>query len=345
MTENTAALPAAERPGTPALPQDLIDVDALLEAYHTGHPDVTDPAQKVVFGTSGHRGSAFTTSFNDDHIAAITQAVVEYRAHHGITGPVLVGKDTHALSGPAQDTAVEVLLGNDVEVLVDSRGGYTPTPAVSHAILHLNAGRELSPSGFAVDGDNAGLVDGLVITPSHNPPADGGFKYNPPHGGPADTEATTWIADRANELLAAGLTGVHRVASADVAGHAKLGGFDFLDRYVSDLPQVIDVEAIREAGVRIGADPMGGASVAYWGEIADRHGLDLTVVNPEVDPRFGFMTLDWDGKIRMDCSSPNAMASLIERMTPDADGQAPFDVATGTTPTRTGTGSSPPTAG
>ena len=329
MTENTAALPAAERPGTPALPQDLIDVDALLEAYHTGHPDVTDPAQKVVFGTSGHRGSAFTTSFNDDHIAAITQAVVEYRAHHGITGPVLVGKDTHALSGPAQDTAVEVLLGNDVEVLVDSRGGYTPTPAVSHAILHLNAGRELSPSGFAVDGDNAGLVDGLVITPSHNPPADGGFKYNPPHGGPADTEATTWIADRANELLAAGLAGVHRVASADVAGHAKLGGFDFLDRYVSDLPQVIDVEAIREAGVRIGADPMGGASVAYWGEIADRHGLDLTVVNPEVDPRFGFMTLDWDGKIRMDCSSPNAMASLIERMTPDADGQAPFDVATG----------------
>mgnify|MGYP002717735442 CR=1 FL=1 len=329
MTENTAAIPASERPGTPALPQDLIDVDALLEAYRTGHPDVTDPAQKVVFGTSGHRGSAFTTSFNDDHIAAITQAVVEYRAHHGITGPVLVGKDTHALSGPAQDTAVEVLLGNDVEVLVDSRGGYTPTPAVSHAILHLNAGRELSPSGFAVDGDNAGLVDGLVITPSHNPPADGGFKYNPPHGGPADTEATTWIADRANELLAAGLAGVHRVASADVAGHAKLGGFDFLDRYVSDLPQVIDVEAIREAGVRIGADPMGGASVAYWGEIADRHGLDLTVVNPEVDPRFGFMTLDWDGKIRMDCSSPNAMASLIERMTPDADGQAPFDVATG----------------
>ncbi|MCJ2193490.1 phosphoglucomutase (alpha-D-glucose-1,6-bisphosphate-dependent) [Kaistella montana] len=329
MTENTAALPAAERPGTPALPQDLIDVDALLEAYRTGHPDATDPAQKVVFGTSGHRGSAFTTSFNDDHIAAITQAVVEYRAHHGITGPVLVGKDTHALSGPAQDTAVEVLLGNDVEVLVDSRGGYTPTPAVSHAILHLNAVRELSPSGFAVDGDNAGLVDGLVITPSHNPPADGGFKYNPPHGGPADTEATTWIADRANELLAAGLAGVHRVASADVAGHAKLGGFDFLDRYVSDLPQVIDVEAIREAGVRIGADPMGGASVAYWGEIADRHGLDLTVVNPEVDPRFGFMTLDWDGKIRMDCSSPNAMASLIERMTPDADGQAPFDVATG----------------
>ena len=221
MTENTAALPAAERPGTPALPQDLIDVDALLEAYRTGHPDPTDPAQKVVFGTSGHRGSAFTTSFNDDHIAAITQAVVEYRAHHGITGPVLVGKDTHALSGPAQDTAVEVLLGNDVEVLVDSRGGYTPTPAVSHAILHLNAGRELSPSGFAVDGDNAGLVDGLVITPSHNPPADGGFKYNPPHGGPADTEATTWIADRANELLAAGLAGVHRVASADVAGETS----------------------------------------------------------------------------------------------------------------------------
>ena len=325
----TTHIPAAQRPGTRALPEDLIDVEALLTAYREGHPDPSDPAQKVVFGTSGHRGSALKTSFNDDHIAAITQAVVEYRADKGITGAVLVGKDTHALSGPAQDTAVQVLLGNDVEVKVDARGGYTPTPAVSHAILHLNAGRELAPSGFAVDGDNAGLVDGLVITPSHNPPADGGFKYNPPHGGPADTEATTWIADRANELLAAGLAGVHRVASADVAGHAKLGGFDFLDRYVSDLPQVIDVEAIREAGVRIGADPMGGASVAYWGEIADRHGLDLTVVNPEVDPRFGFMTLDWDGKIRMDCSSPNAMASLIERMTPDADGQAPFDVATG----------------
>lgn len=328
MSETTHT-PAAQRPGTRALPEDLIDVEALLTAYREGHPDPTDPAQKVVFGTSGHRGSALKTSFNDDHIAAITQAVVEYRAEKGITGAVLVGKDTHALSGPAQDTAVQVLLGNDVEVRVDARGGYTPTPAVSHAILHLNAGRELAPSGFAVDGDNAGLVDGLVITPSHNPPADGGFKYNPPHGGPADTDATGWIAARANELLAAGLEGVRRVAADEVDGHPKLGTFDFLDRYVTDLPRVVDLDAIRDAGVRIGADPMGGASVAYWGEIGRRHGLDLTVVNPEVDPTFGFMTLDWDGKIRMDCSSPNAMASLIERMTPNADGHAPFDVATG----------------
>ncbi|MDY6054679.1 phosphoglucomutase (alpha-D-glucose-1,6-bisphosphate-dependent) [Micrococcus sp.] len=320
---------AADRAGTPALPEDLIDVEALLAAYHEGHPDPSDPAQKVAFGTSGHRGSAFATSFNDDHIAAITQAVVEYRAAHGITGPILVGKDTHALSGPAQDTAVQVLLGNDVPTLVDSRDGYTPTPAVSHAILHLNAGRDLTPSGFAADGDNTGLADGLVITPSHNPPADGGFKYNPPHGGPADTDATSWIADRANALLAAGLEGVRRVAADDVAAHPRLGTFDFLDRYVSDLPRVVDLEAIREAGVRIGADPMGGASVAYWGEIAQRHGLDLTVVNPEVDPQFGFMTLDWDGKIRMDCSSPHAMASLITRMAPDEHGQAPFDIATG----------------
>ncbi|UBH24886.1 phosphoglucomutase (alpha-D-glucose-1,6-bisphosphate-dependent) [Micrococcus porci] len=321
--------PAAGRAGTPALPEDLIDVEALLAAYRDLHPDPADPAQKVVFGTSGHRGSALKSSFNDDHIAAITQAVVEYRAEHGITGAILVGKDTHALSGPAQDTAVQVLLANDVEVLVDSRGGFTPTPAVSHAILHLNAGRDLTAAGFSADGDNAGLVDGLVITPSHNPPADGGFKYNPPHGGPADTDATSWIAARANDLLAARLDGVTRLAPEDVEGHAKLGSFDFLDRYVTDLPQVIDLDAIREAGVRIGADPMGGASVAYWGEIGRRHGLDLTVVNPDVDPQFGFMTLDWDGKIRMDCSSPNAMASLIERMTPDADGHAPFDVATG----------------
>ncbi|MGC5048902.1 phosphoglucomutase (alpha-D-glucose-1,6-bisphosphate-dependent) [Micrococcus porci] len=321
--------PAAGRAGTPALPEDLIDVEALLAAYRDLHPDPADPAQKVVFGTSGHRGSALKSSFNDDHIAAITQAVVEYRAEHGITGAILVGKDTHALSGPAQDTAVQVLLANDVEVLVDSRGGFTPTPAVSHAILHLNAGRDLTAAGFSADGDNAGLVDGLVITPSHNPPADGGFKYNPPHGGPADTDATSWIAARANDLLAARLAGVTRLAPEDVEGHAKLDSFDFLDRYVTDLPQVIDLDAIREAGVRIAADPMGGASVAYWGEIGRRHGLDLTVVNPDVDPQFGFMTLDWDGKIRMDCSSPNAMASLIERMTPGADGHAPFDVATG----------------
>ncbi|XNZ00124.1 phosphoglucomutase (alpha-D-glucose-1,6-bisphosphate-dependent) [Micrococcus luteus] len=328
-TTHTPAVPAAERPGTPALPEDLIDVDALLTAYHERIPDPADPAQKVVFGTSGHRGSSLKTSFNDAHIAAITQAIVEYRAEQGITGPVLVGKDTHALSAPAQDTCVQVLLANGVHVMVDSRGGYTPTPAVSHAILHLNEGRDLTPAGFSADGDNAGLADGIVITPSHNPPADGGFKYNPPHGGPADTDATGWIAARANELLATGLDGVRRLAPEEVEGHPELDGFDFLDRYVSDLPKVLDMDAIREAGVRIGADPMGGASVHYWAEIGSRHGLELTVVNPDVDPRFGFMTLDWDGKIRMDCSSPNAMASLIERMTPDASGEAPFDVATG----------------
>ena len=328
-TMHTPAVPAAQRPGTPALPEDLIDVDALLAAYTDRVPDPSDPAQKVVFGTSGHRGSSLKTSFNDAHIAAITQAIVEYRAAQGITGPVLVGKDTHALSAPAQDTCVQVLLANDVPVMVDSRGGYTPTPAVSHAILHLNAGRDLTPAGFSADGDNAGLADGIVITPSHNPPSDGGLKYNPPHGGPADTDATGWIARRANELLTARLDGVRRLAAEEVQGHPQLDGFDFLDRYVSDLPKVLDMDAIREAGVRIGADPMGGASVDYWAEIGARHGLELTVVNPEVDPRFGFMTLDWDGKIRMDCSSPNAMASLIERMTPDAEGNAPFDVATG----------------
>ncbi|MDO5633482.1 MAG: phosphoglucomutase (alpha-D-glucose-1,6-bisphosphate-dependent) [Micrococcus sp.] len=325
----STSTPAAQRAGTPAQADDLIDVEALLRAYRDGSPDLSDPEQRVVFGTSGHRGSSLKNSFTDPHIAAITQAIVEYRARHGITGAVLVGRDTHALSGPAQDTCVQVLLANDVDVMVDSRGGFTPTPAVSHAILHLNAGRDLTGQGFSADGDNAGLVDGIIITPSHNPPADGGFKYNPPHGGPADSEATNGIATRANALLEAGLEGVRRIGPDDVAGHPRYGSFDFLDRYVTDLPDVVDIDAIREAGVRIGADPMGGASVDYWKAIAQRCGLKLTVVNPEVDEQFGFMTLDWDGKIRMDCSSPAAMASLITRMTPDENGEAPFDVATG----------------
>jgi phosphoglucomutase len=327
--------PAAERAGTVALPEDLVDLDALLAAYADRHPDPADPAQRVSFGTSGHRGSSLKTSFNEDHIAAITQAIVEYRAAQGITGPLLMGRDTHALSGPAQDTALEVLMGNGVRTLVDSRDGYTPTPAVSHAILVLNDYRTEGP----------GLADGIVITPSHNPPADGGFKYNPPHGGPADTDATDWIADRANELLAGGLAGVRRIPLAEAKRHEALGTYDFRDRYVTDLPKVVDLDAIRRAKVRIGADPMGGASVEYWGEIAERHGLDLTVVNPDVDPQWAFMTLDWDGKIRMDCSSPNAMASLIGRMRPDggsasgpsaattgppsAAAEAPFDIATG----------------
>lgn len=312
--------PAAERAGTRARPEDLVDLEELRAAYFAQHPDPADPGQKVSFGTSGHRGSSLKTSFNEDHIAAITQAIVEYRAAQGITGPLLMGKDTHALSGPAQDTALEVLMGNGVHTLIDSRDGFTPTPAVSHAILWHNHSPE-------ADVEATGQADGIVITPSHNPPADGGFKYNPPHGGPADTDATDWIAARANELLAGGLKDVRRIPLEQALGHVQLGRYDFRDRYVSDLPQVLDLDAIRRAKIRIGVDPMGGASVEYWGEIADRHGLDLTVVNPEVDPQWGFMSLDWDGKIRMDCSSPHAMASLIERM--GSGEHSPFDIATG----------------
>jgi phosphoglucomutase len=283
------------RAGTPAQPGDLVDVEKLLAAYHDRHPDPAQEGQRVAFGTSGHRGSSLLTTFNDDHIAATSQAICEYRAAQGTDGPLFVGRDTHALSEPAWVTAVEVLAANDVHVLVDAGDGFTPTPAVSHAILQHNRGR------------TSGLADGVVITPSHNPPTDGGFKYNPPHGGPADTDATRWIADRANELLAAKLAGVHR-RSLD---RGALGRYDFLGEYVADLPNVVDLDAVRAAGIRIGADPLGGASVAYWGAIAERHGIDLTVVNPRVDPQFGFMTLDWDGKIRMDCSSPYAMASLV----------------------------------
>ncbi|MFC0248978.1 phosphoglucomutase (alpha-D-glucose-1,6-bisphosphate-dependent) [Citricoccus parietis] len=329
----TQAKPAAERAGTRALAQDLVDVPALLAAYAELHPDPANPAQQVSFGTSGHRGSSLKASFNEDHIAAITQAIIEYRAAQGVTGPLLMGRDTHALSGPAQDTALEVLMGNGVHTLIDSREGFTPTPAVSHAILALNA--EVPAGGGPSQAGQTGQADGIVITPSHNPPTDGGIKYNPPQGGPADTDATNWIADRANALLAGGLADVQRIPLTEARQHEALGTYDFLDRYVSDLPKVIDLDAIRQARVRIGADPMGGASVGYWGEIGVRHGLDLTVVNPEVDPQWGFMTLDWDGKIRMDCSSPNAMASLIERMRAEGTGEnesagdAPFDIATG----------------
>jgi phosphoglucomutase len=264
----------------------------------------------VSFGTSGHRGSAFTATFNEDHILATTQAICEYRAARGIDGPLYLGADTHALSEPATASALEVLAANDVRVLVDSRGGYTPTPAVSRAILVHNA---------AGEGPQA---DGIVVTPSHNPPGDGGFKYNPPDGGPAGTDVTKAIQDRANELLGDGLKGVRRVPYARAMAADTTGAFDFLGSYVAALDQVVDLAAIKSAGIRIGADPLGGASVAYWGEIGERYGLDLTVVNPEVDPTFGFMTLDWDGKIRMDCSSPFAMASLIRR-------QHEFTIATG----------------
>jgi phosphoglucomutase len=304
--EPSAAPSIHPRAGTPARSSDLIDVDALLAAYHERHPDPADPAQSVVFGTSGHRGTAVEATFNDDHIAATSQAICEYRAARGTDGPLFIGRDPHALSEPAFVTAVEVFLANGVRVLVDSADGFTPTPAISHAILQHNRGLV------------GGRADGVVVTPSHNPPQDGGFKYNPPDGGPAGTGATGWIAKRANELLAGGLAGVRRKSYDATA----LGRYDFLGAYVADLPSVVDLDAIRAAGVRIGADPLGGASVAYWGAIAERHKLDLTVVNPEVDPRFGFMTLDWDGRIRMDCSSPYAMATLVTR-------RSEFQVATG----------------
>jgi phosphoglucomutase len=298
------------RAGQPAAAEDLVDVAKLVTAYYTVHPDPDDAAQRVSFGTSGHRGSAFSATFNEDHIVATTQAICEYRASQGIDGPLYLGADTHALSEPATASALEVLAANDVHVLVDARGGYTPTPAVSRAILAHN---ESGPRAQA---------DGIVVTPSHNPPPDGGFKYNPPDGGPAGTDITKQIQDRANELLAAGLKGVRRVPLARALAADTTGKFDFLDQYVAALPGVIDLDAIRAAGVRIGADPLGGASVAYWGEIGQRYGLDLTVVNPAVDATFRFMTLDWDGKIRMDCSSPYAMASLISR-------QHEFMIATG----------------
>jgi phosphoglucomutase len=299
-----------ERAGQPARTEDLIDVSHLVTAYFDLEPDPDDVAQQVAFGTSGHRGTSLTTSFNEVHIAATTQAICDYRREQGYDGPLFIGRDTHALSEPAWATALEVLVANDVTVLVDDRDGFTPTPAVSHAILRANQGRTTG----------ARLADGIVVTPSHNPPQDGGFKYNPPHGGPADSDATTVIAARANELIRGNIEGVRRVAFAKARAAVK--GYDFLGTYVDDLPSVLDLDAIRDAGVRIGADPLGGASVAYWGAIAERHRIDLTVVNPAVDPQFGFMTLDWDGKIRMDCSSPYAMASLIAR-------KADFQIATG----------------
>ncbi len=291
-----------ERAGQPAQPGDLVDVAHLVTAYYTTWPDLEDPAQRVAFGTSGHRGSSLTGAFTEAHIVATTQAICDYRAAEGISGPLFLGRDTHALSEPAWVSALEVLAANDVTALIDSRDRYTPTPAVSHAILRHNQGR---PATDAARGD------GIVVTPSHNPPADGGFKYNPPHGGPADTDATGWIATRANELLAGSLREVKRVPLARALAAATTARYDFLAGYVDDLPNALDLDAIRGAGVRIGADPLGGASVDYWGEIATRHRLDLTVVNPLVDATFRFMTLDWDGKIRMDCSSPFAMASLI----------------------------------
>src|SRR5262245_13871297 len=297
-------VPADPRAGQPADPASLIDVDALIGAYHDVRPDPADPTQRVAFGTSGHRGSAFRAAFNEAHILAITEAICRYRAMQGYSGPLFIGKDTHALSEPAQRTALEVLIARGVDVRVDARHGVTPPPAVSHAILVANQDRP----------DGVGLADGIVVTPSHNPPDDGGFKYNPPNGGPADTDVTSWIQDEANHILAApgseGLDGIARATDDEV--RAGVGRYDFLGRYVDDLPSIIDMATIGQSGVRIGVDPMGGASVDYWGAIAERYRLDLTVTNTTVDPTFRFMTVDWDGKIRMDPSSPYAMARLVE---------------------------------
>lgn len=298
-----------DRAGLPARQDDLINVHELVEAYYSLVPDVSIPEQRVVFGTSGHRGSSLDTAFNETHIAAITQAIVEYRTSQGITGPLFIGKDTHGLSRPAETTALEVLEANNVRVLVDEFDDWVPTPALSHAIIKYNA----AISAGSITG---GQADGIIITPSHNPPRDGGFKYNPPHGGPADSDATSWIADRANELIANGNRDVK------MAEPTAVETYDFRSHYVADLENIIDVAAIKRSGLHIGADPLGGASVNYWKAIADYYDLDITVVNPLVDPAWSFMTLDWDGKIRMDPSSPSAMASVVAR-------KADFDILTG----------------
>jgi phosphoglucomutase len=287
---------AHPRAGQPAQPEDLVDLPHLITSYYSIEPDPDDVAQQVAFGTSGHRGSALNGAFNEAHILAITQAIAEYRAAQGTTGPLFIGRDTHGLSEPAWVSALEVLAANDVVAMIDSADRYTPTPAVSLAILTYNRGR------------TDALADGIVVTPSHNPPYDGGFKYNPPNGGPADTDATNAIAKRANEILRSG-TGVKRIPYARALQTAQR--HDYMDSYIDDLQRVVDVDVIRKEGVRIGADPLGGASVDYWGAIAERYNLELTVVNPLVDATWRFMTLDHDGKIRMDCSSPDAMASLI----------------------------------
>ena len=288
-----------ELAGKPAPATLLIDVDRLIDAYFSKEPDPSDPEQLVSFGTSGHRGSSLAGSFNQAHILAITQAICEWRQREGITGPLFLGKDTHALSRPAEQTAVEVLAANGVDTVMQSDDGYTPTPAISRLILVHNRGRK------------SGLADGIVVTPSHNPPADGGFKYNPPSGGPADTSVTAWIQDRANTLLRGSGLEIRRIPVERARTAPNIRQDDFVGPYVADLANVVDMAAIRDARIRCGVDPLGGASVAYWQAIAEHFKLDLQVVNPSVDPRFAFMTVDHDGKIRMDCSSPFAMAKLV----------------------------------
>ncbi|MBU6493188.1 MAG: alpha-D-glucose phosphate-specific phosphoglucomutase, partial [Burkholderiales bacterium] len=285
--------------GQPAPASILVDIPRLLAAYHELKPDPTVPAQRVAFGTSGHRGSSFERSFNEDHILAVSQAICEYRTGKGIDGPLFIGADTHALSQPAFESALEVLAANGVQAMVSAGGEFTPTPAVSHAILVYNRGR------------STGLADGIVITPSHNPPADGGFKYNPPNGGPADTDITKWVENRANALLESGLREVRRMPYAQARRAATTHEHDYLDSYVADLANVVDFDAIRVAGVRLGVDPLGGAGVHYWAAIAERHRIAIDVLSETVDPQFAFMSVDWDGKIRMDPSSGYAMQRLI----------------------------------
>jgi len=289
-----------ELAGQPAPKSLLADIPKLISAYHTQKPDVSDPGQQVSFGTSGHRGSSLKDSFNEDHILAISQAIVEYRASKNITGPLFMGMDTHALSEPALATALEVFAAAGITVMIQKNLGYTPTPVISHAILTYNHGRK------------EGLADGVVITPSHNPPEDGGFKYNPPEGGPADTETTRTIQDRANELLREGLQDIRQMPFEKALKADSVHQHDYIGPYVSDLKNVIDMEAIAGAGLQIGVDPLGGSAVHFWDPIAEQYGLSMEVVNRTVDPTFSFMTLDKDGKIRMDCSSPYAMAGLIK---------------------------------
>jgi len=299
--------------GKPAPAESLVNVERLVRDYYEQQPDPGNPVQQVSFGTSGHRGSSRDGTFNEAHIAAVTQALCEYRRQQGITGPLFLGKDTHALSSPAEKTALEVLAANDVTVVIQANDGVIPTPVISHAILAANRGRQ------------SGLADGIVITPSHNPPEDGGFKYNPPNGGPADTDITTVVQDHANELLRAGNRGVKRVPFESAVKATTTQHRDFVRDYVADLESVVDMGVIKSAGLKIGVDPLGGASLGYWGPIAERYGLNVTVVNKRLDPRFGFMTLDHDGKIRMDCSSPYAMAGLVRL-------KDQFDIAFGSDP-------------
>jgi phosphoglucomutase len=289
----------SELAGKPAPPSMLINVARLVTAYYAEHPDPKVASERVAFGTSGHRGSAFERSFNEAHILATTQAICLYRRRKAIDGPIFIGMDTHALSEPAFASALEVLAANHVEVMIDSGRGYTPTPVISHAILTYNRGR------------TGGVADGIVITPSHNPPADGGFKYNPPNGGPADSDVTTWIEQTANSILADGLRPVERIPFARALRASTTHRHDYVNAYVSDLAAVVDMEAIRSSGVKIGIDPLGGAGVRYWDPVIDRYGIAATIVNEAIDPTFRFMTVDWDGKIRMDCSSPYAMAPVV----------------------------------